>query len=74
MNAYRISTGKRLEKGDALSARRNGQWQRAFFQRIIDTSTLENVFDGDLVIIFEGRADETYVRPNATYDIMVRGA
>lgn len=73
MNAYRISNNRKLEKGDAISVRRNGQWQRAFFQRVLDTSTLEGVFDGDLVVRFEGLNLESYVRPRAAHDVMVRG-
>jgi hypothetical protein len=72
MNAYRISTGIKLNKGDAISARRNGKWQRAFFVRVIDTSTIEGVFDGDLVVNFEGVNGESYVRPHGTHDVMVR--
>ena len=72
MNAYRISTFKRLEKGDVISARRNGKWQRAFFVRVIDTSAIDGVFDGDLVVNFEGVEGESFVRPNAAHDVMVR--
>lgn len=74
MNAYQISTFKRLEKGDAISARRNGRWQRAFFVRVIDSSAVDGIFDGDLVVKFEGAEGESYVRPNGVYDVMVRGA
>jgi hypothetical protein len=71
MHAYRISTSKRLEKGDALSCRKfvkpgESLWRRAFLSRIL--------INGDLAVIFEGDCDETYVSPSATHDIMVRKA
>lgn len=72
MQAFRISTGKPVAKGDAISARRNGKWQRATFVRVIDVSFIEGVFDGDLIVRFEGVDDDSFVRPNAAHDIMVR--
>jgi hypothetical protein len=67
MHAYRISTGRRLEKGDALSCRKftqRGQWARAFFSRILP--------NGDLAVTFEGSSEESFVSPSATHDVMVR--
>ena len=75
--AYYISNSQPIAKGDAISCRHfehqgKAPWRRAFFQRVLDTSTIDGVFDGDLVVIFEGMDEESYVRPSAAYGVMVR--